>query len=205
MKGYRAVAAATLLLFLSSFSFANVITLTGSLSDANATVLSPFLVPAGGSEVTIQSWGFGGGVNAVATPIPAGGFVPDISVFDPAGALIADSNFSYSCPPGNLDPFDGCGDPSLMLSNLAAGVYTLGISATPNFPLGPTLSDGFCAGVFPGSGCDGSFVGSNGDMRTPAYAVDVTVIVPISAPEPTPLALLGVSFLFLKAFHRRLS
>ena len=183
------MAVAIVILIFSCLSFGNVISFTGNLNDSNSFALHQFLVPANGSNITIQSWSFGGGINAASDVIPGGGFLLDISLFDSAGTLLADTNFTYACPPANLDSYGVCGDTLLSLSNVGAGQYTIGIVAAPNFPVGPSLADGFCATTNPGSGCDGSFVGNQGEPRNQFYAVDVTVDSPANVPEPASMTL----------------
>ena len=197
----RGVVAAALFSLWAGVCSAGSISFTGNLFDQNSFTLLQFDIAGASSAVTVQSWSFGGGTNLAGAAIPAGGFLPDISVFGPGPVypLLADTNFTYSCPPGNLDSFEVlCGDTTLLL-NLAAGSYTLAIVAAPNFPLGPTLADGFNGG--------GSFIGNYGESRANSYAVDVSgpgVQQPALVPEPATLLLFasGAAFL-LRKLHKR--
>lgn len=205
MKARIRVLTGLAVLLFSSFCSANVISITGNLGDPNGFALHNFSILNDGSDIVIQSWSFAGGTNAASEVIPAGGFILDLSLFDPAGVLIADSNFLYSCPPANIDPDFGCGDVTLSLSNLFAGEYTLGIVAAPNFPVG-NLADGFCASMNPANGCDGTFVGNFGEQRSSFYAVDVSVNSPVSeVPEPATLTFLASSCLLLRRRKRQTS
>ena len=173
--------------------FAGTISFTGNLPDQDSVALYDFSVPGGASLVTLQSWSFGGGTNAALLAIPGGGFLLDISVFGGVGdQVLADTNFTYSCPPGNADPLEGCGDTTLILS-LAPGAYKLSIVAAPNFPLGPALADGFNGA--------GSFIGSYGETRSSFYAVDVTVEQAI--PEPATILLVALGALLCCLRKRR--
>jgi len=113
-----------LVLIAPTLARANSISYTGNLSGPNAVFLASFTVSSV-SNVTLQTWSFGGGTNAAGTLIAGGGFLPDISVFGPGptSPLLADTNFNFNgCPPANIDAFEGiCGDSTLSLMGLAAG------------------------------------------------------------------------------------
>jgi PEP-CTERM motif-containing protein len=183
----RWLAPLLLVLTAPAVASADSISYTGNLADPNAVFEASFIVSSL-SNLTVQTWSFGGGTNAAGTPIPAGGFLLDVSLFGPGPSdpILADTNFNFNgCPPANLDSFEGlCGDSTLTLTGLAAGTYSLTVVASPNFPLGPFLSNGFNGG--------GSFIGNFGEQRTSFFAVDVTSNTPLTAvPEPATLLLLG--------------
>jgi hypothetical protein len=122
--------------------------------------------------VTFQTWGFGGGTNALGQPIPAGGFDPLIALFNGPpetatmyvdGSLnpLADADnllnapWSYvgNCPSAGtvaIGTNNDCGD-DFMQDWLAAGTYTLLLSdanyvpyaVNPGPPDYSLLSDGF--------------------------------------------------------------
>jgi hypothetical protein len=94
------------------------------------------------SDVTLQTHGFGGGVNQVGTTIAAGGTDLFVAIFFGAGATILTgalanpfgtslvlNNFDNftGCTPAGAPVIDGaatCGDVQLLLSGLDAGTYT---------------------------------------------------------------------------------
>jgi hypothetical protein len=156
--------------------------LVGLLDPGNAqdVVLHVVTLPVA-DTLTIQSWGYGGsagapgGVNAAGAVIGAGGFDPYVSVFAGSGptATFVASNDDGACPPGTTG--DGlCGDSTLALP-LAAGTYTIAISAFLNLSLAENLGSGTLGDGFAG-------LGSFGD-RSSRYAVDV------GAPSLVPPAL----------------
>lgn len=165
------------------------ISVTGSLSDANAVDVFAFDVTSPG-EVQIQSWGYGGGINLAGQTIAAGGFQSNLTLFDASGNVLADSasflnSNGDSCPNGNLESDGSCGDPELDVASLSDGTYYVGIVAANNYATGgnldvnnPTLA--FSLG-------SGSFVDSFG-TATADYAYDImgNVQVPSSGPTPTP-------------------
>jgi hypothetical protein len=116
--------------------------------------LVEFSVP-GTTDVTAQSYGFGGsgsasgGTNAAGAVIPPGGFDPYLSLFMGIGstATFLTSNDDGLCPPGAVS--DGaCADSTLQLSDLPAGSYTLALSVFANLSFAEilgtgTLGDGF--------------------------------------------------------------
>jgi hypothetical protein len=167
------------------------------------------------SDITIQSWGFGGtngGTNAAGNVINAGGFDELIALWSGTGAgatLIdgsADVLVNYGsyigCPPAGTVAFSNgdavCGD-LMMQFFLAAGTYMITLSDAEYQPnaltcCGTTLGDGFSdltSGVF--QDCD--FNPSNGQTAcvTPNanWAFDLS-INPV--PEPPTLALMITGF-----------
>lgn len=166
-----AVAAAWLL--TAGAAHAADLSLVGQLDPNNPqdAFLHTFTLTAPGT-VTIQSWGFGGsagapgGVNAAGNPIAAGGFDPYVSLFAGSGASATFllSNDDGSCPPGTVADLL-CGDSTLTLP-LAAGTYTLAVSAFLNMSFAENLGTGTLGDGFIGLGSFGT--------RTNAYAVDIT-------------------------------
>jgi hypothetical protein len=101
------------------------------------------------------------------------------------GALLG-SNDDGGCGAGSgaIDPGTGaCFDSRLVFNGLAAGTYTLAVSAYINFP-GATESAAYTGG--------GSFVDVTGSQRTNAFAVDVVAPNATAVPEPASLTLLGL-------------
>jgi hypothetical protein len=150
------------------------------------------------STVTVQTWSFGGGVNAMGQPIAAGGFDPLIALFSgtgPSATIVTDTSgnplidadnlnnppwaFVGNCPPAGVVAIgfnNDCGDDWMQVT-LAAGTYTLLLSDANYIPAAindnGSLSEGFTdltAGVF--QTCDpaaDACITPNGN-----YAVDIT-------------------------------
>jgi hypothetical protein len=152
------------------------------------------------------TFGYAGGTQANGNIVPAGGFDPDLDLFDGTGLLIAsnqDADPSCGVNSDGGSAFDAC-----ITMALAAGTYTLALTEFDNYAIGPNFSDGFVESTFdPGDdtftslfGCsNGQFCDANGDNRTSAYALDVTY----DAPEPATLPLLGSGLLALGLMRRR--
>jgi hypothetical protein len=191
---------------------------TGTLATPESVFETTFTLSAP-VTVTFQTWGFGGGTNAAAQVIPAGGFDPLIALFagpvatatiytDASGNPLADADnlfnapWSYvgNCPPAGtvaIGVNQDCGD-DFMQELLLAGTYTLVLSDANYIPNAlfdnGTLSEGFAdltAGVF--QTCDpvaNACITPNGN-----YAVDVVSNGPdlTPTPEPSTLFLLGVA------------
>lgn len=126
-----------------------------------------------------------------------GGFDPYLSLFDANGIqLLLDLN----------EDEPGCGCLDSLITLTTPGNYILALTQSGNFPVGPTLADGFSQqgnGNFTG----GPFLDIFGDTRTGDWELEING--PVSAPnnqvpEPATAALLaaGLSALAL-ARNRR--
>jgi hypothetical protein len=143
------------------------LSLTGNLADPNDTALFAFTAD-GISNVTIQSYSWGGGTNDAGTAIAAGGFDLNLTLFDPAGNWYDErDDIGF----GNLD---------FQFSEvLPAGTYQLAIAAFGN------NSAGFGTISTPFNGA-GDFQG-----RTSAYAFDLITVSANSTNVPEPSSLIG--------------
>lgn len=129
-------------------------------------------------------------LDARTTSYATGGFDPFLSLFDRNGLqlLLAVNEDDLVCPP---DPSSGvCLDSAIQFS-LDAGDYALILTQSGNFPIGPTLSDGFTqtgSGNFTG----GPFLDILGNLRSGDFRV---VVDGTEIPEPST----AVPLLFLAA------
>jgi hypothetical protein len=178
---------------------ADTISRTGMLASPEDTVLIPIVLTSAG-DVTLQTYGFGGGANAAGTTIAAGGFDPFVGLFSGTGdgAVFVDgtsdilTNYTPGCPPAGTVLLGGsatCGDVNMQFTDLTAGTYTVLLSDGEYIPFatfegpGGTFGDGFVdftAGVF--QTCD-----TNGDCNndTANWALDITTSAG-TTPSPTP-------------------
>ena len=177
----------------------------GILNDPNGIFEQSFTYnPAtDGGQIIIQTYGYGGsangsilgptGRNLAGNVIAAGGFDPIVTLFAGAagggGARIG-FNDDGTCAPrfGTADV--SCFDSTLILNGLAAGTYTVAVSAFANFS-GATETTPFTGG--------GSFTDVNARVRTNQFAVDVAAI-----PEPMTFGLMGAGLLGLGLLRRRM-
>ncbi len=133
----------------------DAISCTGSLSSPEDIFTESFTL-TGSSTIAVQTYGFGGGVNAAGETISPGGFDPLVALFsglptdatiltDGSGNPVADADnffptslFSPGCPPAGLVTVgtvaDNCGDDTLTVT-LAAGTYTLLLTDADFLPL----------------------------------------------------------------------
>jgi len=143
-------------------TLAGAISCTGTLNTPEDVFLETFTL-AGSSSIAVQTYGFGGGLNAAGTVIPAGGFDSLVALFSgPATAATvltdgggnpiasADNSLLYSqgCPPAGKVTVGTvlavCGDNTLTAA-LSAGTYTLlltdanfvPLAVNPSIVLGP--------------------------------------------------------------------
>jgi hypothetical protein len=194
------------LLALASVCSADVLVSSqGILNDPNGIFEQSFTYNplTQGGTIIIQTYGYGGsangnvftatGRNLAGNIISAGGFDPIVTLFAGAagggGARIA-FNDDGTCAPrfGTADV--SCFDSTLQLTGLAAGTYTIALSAFANFA-GATETTPFTGG--------GSFTDVNARVRTNQFAVDVA-----SVPEPMTFGLMGAGLLGLGLLRRRM-
>ena len=113
-----------------------------------------------------------GGVNALGTVIPSGGYDTYFSLFSGIGptATLLSSNDDGTCPPAALD--QACRDSQFIFASLAGGGYTLALSVFDNFSFAENLGTGTLGDGFIGLGS--YFNSDTNSFRTPAYALDFT-------------------------------
>ena len=161
----------------SSFSFGGSFAQDDNRSSAEFTIVS-------NATVSIQSWGFAGGVDPIGATILPGGFATVLSIFDSTGNLAAGFDTGGTapgaCSPRNIDPVSGfCLDAYLQVS-LSAGTYTAVLTELDNVPIGPTFADGFTQdgqGNFTGPenlGGPGSFIAPFGYQRTANFQYSIS-------------------------------
>lgn len=203
---------------------AATISLTGTLSTPESTLVYSFALAAAG-DVTLQTYGFGGGVNAANSTIAAGGFDPFVGLFSGAGNSAvfldgtADNLSNYlsepsACPPAGLVQIGRvagqCGDVTLQFTGLAPGTYTVVLSDagyTPNAVYeapGGTLGDGFSdltGGSLPLQTC---YDPNNCNTDTANWALDITTPTSTAAtPEPASFVLAGIGLALALGASRR--
>jgi len=123
----------------AAFSFEGSFTTDDNIQLFNFSISSP-------GTVTIQSWGFAGGMNAAGNNIPAGGFATDLSLLDSAGNLITFDSGGVApagCSPRNIDSATNFCLDGYISTALASGQYIVALTEDNYLPFGPSLADGF--------------------------------------------------------------
>jgi len=221
---FRAAPAVCLFLFAAAFCSGGTISQTGTLSTPESTFLIGITLATSGN-VTLQTYGFGGGTNGAGNPIAAGGFDPFAGLFQGTGGTAlfldgtADNLSTYlsepsACPPAGLVTIGSvagqCGDVRLNFTGLAAGTYTVLLSDalyTPNAVYETTgyLGDGFSdltGGSLPFQTC---YDAGDCNTDTANWALDITTSsgVTTSTPEPGSFGLAGLGLLAAAGWSAR--
>jgi hypothetical protein len=200
-------------------TLANPDNATGTFHSSDSFLLTLALSTA--SNVTLQTYGFGGGVNAAGTTILPGGTDPFVGLFSGTdnGAVFINgtsldlTNYTSGCPKANSVSNFGdttCGDVSFPFTDLAAGTYTVLLSDGEYIPCAAlstgcaTLGDGafdLTGGVF----CNlaDSNTGTPCPSTSGAWALDVTTSAYKPVPEPASLALIGTGLFALAVLRKR--
>jgi hypothetical protein len=206
----------SVVLFVPILAQADTLSLTGSLDANNPNdVFLTTITLAVTSNLTIQTWSYGGtanatgGTNAAGMVIPSGGFDTYLSLFEGSGpsATFLASNDDGGCGPAAPGP-TFCEDSRLDLTSLAAGDYTLALTLPFNYSFAENLGSGTLGDGF--IGLQGDYYDSGSDeVRTSAYAVDITrapsesSTPPALTPEPSSLVLLATGLAASLAPMRR--
>jgi PEP-CTERM motif len=194
----------SVVLFAPILAHADTLSITGNLNPSNPNdVFLSTITLAVTSNLTIQTWSYGGtanasgGTNAAGMVIPSGGFDTYLSLFQGSGssATFLASNDDSGCDPAAPGP-TLCEDSRLDLTSLAAGDYTLALTLPFNYSFAENLASGTLGDGF--IGLQGDYYDSGSDMvRTSAFAVDITrkpsesSTPPAPTPEPSSLVLLA--------------
>jgi hypothetical protein len=212
---------------LAALSPGGTISDTGSFSTPEDLFLLPITLTSTGN-ITLQTYGFGGGTNAASTLIAPGGFDPFVGLFEGTGATAlfldgtADNLSNYgsepsACPPAGLVTIGSvpgqCGDVQLVFTGLAAGTYTVLLSDAnyvPNAVYETTgyLGDGFSdltGGSLPFQTC---YDATDCNTDTTNWALDITTTgtTSTSTPEPASFLLVGLALLtgrWLTSTHKQ--
>jgi hypothetical protein len=190
--------------------WAGTVSETGTFFTPEDTFLVTLTLPTGGN-VTLQTYGFGGGTNAAGAVIPFGGFDPFVGLFSgtgPTGLFLNGdsdvlSNFTPGCPPAGTVTVGSvagqCGDVNLPFTGLSAGTYTVLLSDGANVPnavfeTSGLLGDGFTdlsGGVFQtcadANDCNNDTGNWALDITAPNGSVTAT-------PEPRGIPVAGIAF-----------
>lgn len=218
-KLWSSVGAAAIGLATLSFARAETVSYTGTLPTPEGVFETTVNVNAG-DALTLQTYGFGGGINADGTTIAPGGFDAFVGLFSGTGdgAVFVNgtsdvlTNYTPGCPPAGTAAIGSvpgqCGDVTLQLNGLSAGMYTVLLSDGAYLPAavfesGGTLGDGFFD--LTGGAFQTCVDANNCNDDTGNWALDVTTAsgLPAVTPEPASVELAGTGALLLVGWMYR--
>ena len=207
----RALLAGLAVLLLAALipqaSRADGVSYTGTL-DSSTSVFETTLTIVETTNVALQTYGFGGGVNQAGTTIAAGGTDPFVAIFlgtgdgasiltdalaNPFGTSLVLNNFDNftGCTPAGAPVIGGaatCGDVRLLFNGLVPGTYTVLLSDGQNianavFDNG-TLGEGF-TDLTGEAFCNLNINGVDCPNTSGAYALDI-LTTPTNPGTPVP-------------------
>jgi hypothetical protein len=190
------------------------LTFTGSFLNDN-TIVTTVLLNTTNTTYNFFTTSYGGGMNADGSSTLAGGFDPVLTLFSPAGTVVAFGGGTGTCSgTSKADTVTGLCEDANFTTTLGPGTYNLVLSEFPNVPLG-SLSDGFLAngdGTFTGDNCGvagGKFLQSDVApcvQRTANYAVNISSVAPVPEPPTWLLVLPTVAaFVYFRRFAQPLA
>lgn len=180
-------------------------TYTGTLDSESGTsgsVVLETLSLTSISNVTIYTTSYGGGTNLNGTVTTAGGFQPNITLYDNTGFTIANQSASFSPINNNWDGY-------LTDANLAAGTYYVTLTDWQNQESITATNLNLTNPYMSFSGPGGTnFTDVQGNNRTGNYALDISTSAVgggSAVPEPATLSLIlpGLAGAFLLWRKRR--
>jgi hypothetical protein len=187
-------------------------TYTGTLATEESTV-DIALNLSSASNVTLQTFGFGGGTDALGNVFAAGGVDPFLAIFNSSGNILTSGGNPYGtsaiqtnyssfqgCPPANLVGGGvGCGDITLSIPDLAAGLYTVVLTDGQYFANAIFDNGNLSEGFTDFTGGTSNFCDTIGLNCTGVYALDVTTspMATTGVPEPATFPLLALGLLGL--------
>ena len=184
-------------------------TYTGTLATEDSTV-DIVLSLGSASNVTLQTYGFGGGTDSLGNVFAAGGVDPFLAIFNSAGNILTNggnpygtsaiqSNYStfQGCPPANpVGGGVGCGDITMSIADLTAGTYTIVLSDGQYFANAIFDDGNLSEGFTDFTGGTSNFCDTIGLTCTGGYALDVTTApigtTGVSEPATFPSLALGL-------------
>ena len=224
MNKLKSLLLLTVLAVSANAAFADGVSFVGTLTSPQ-DFFTTTLTLTSSEDVTLQTYGFGGGTNQAGTLIDPGGTDPFVGLFLGTGSGATFINGTsldltnypsfVGCPPANpVSNFGGttCGDVTMLFSSLSAGTYTVLLSDgnfVPNAAVGAgtTLGDGF-NDLTGGQFCNIADFTNGVETDCPnisgAYALDIiTNSSGPTVPEPSSLLLLGTGLLGVIGIRRR--
>ena len=190
----------------------SIVTFSGAFTHDDDQFRVLFTILNSGN-VSVQTWSYAGGTDALGNVVSEGGFAPVVSLFDADGNLLLFDQGGIApnaCGPRNTETNGLCLD-GYMSELLNAGEYQLILTQQDNLPNGPTLLDGFIRdgqGDFTGPsflGIPGSFIDPALNQRSANFYLTIDSVDSASpTPEPSTAILFIAGAFVTTAGMRRL-